>query len=271
MIQLKFHLDPITIVQQALGKPLSTPDDDSIYQNEAERSSLKAFLNHAKKLDFAAYTFFAGSADDLFMACAHVGIDLHQLGERIEIFLRKLTDDASFSPVLEACKKAKEKCENEWIKNYERSHHEMQELCGLSFQNPVDVYITHPQQKQGKNCDGKILWTARKSFPNYTTIYLWHEILHSYIEPLSKSELSERVAHSVIQLCVDNELRIRFNGGKYPPFEGHTYCEKTEHALLESWNDYLRNNSKNNSKNNTTTILDFQKQAEELESKREKQ
>ncbi len=262
MIELEFLIDPFTIVQQALGKPLSSAEDNSIFYNEAETRTLNTFIEKAKSLDFASYMFFAGSSDETVLACAYENIDLKQLSQRLGKFISDLIDDASFKPVLEACMKAREKVEVEWLSSYEKTSKEMELLTGLTFSKKIDVLITHPQQRQGKNCNGIILWTARSSFPNYTTIYLWHEIMHSFMKPLNESELSERVAHSVIQLCTDNELRVRLNGGTYPPFEGHAYCKATESALLKEWQVYLNSSNRN--------IIKFQKDAERIELKREK-
>ena len=261
MIELKFLIDPFTIAQQALGKPLSSPDDSSIYHDDEERHSLSTFLEKAKDLDFASYMFFAGSSDETLLACAYENIDLNQLSQRVGKYIGDLVDDACFKPVLEASQRAQEKVESEWLSNYDKTSKVMESLTGLNLSKKIDVLITHPQQRQGKNCDGTILWTARSSFPNYSTIYLWHEIMHSFVKPLDESALSERVTHSVIQLCTDNELRVRLNGGTYPPFEGHAYCEATESALLKEWHLYLDSNNRN--------IIKFQKNAEKIELRRE--
>ena len=45
--------------------------------------------------------------------------------------------------------------------------------------------------------------------------------------------------HALIQLITDNELRIRLNGGKYPPFEGHSTLTAEMSSLLPKWQEYL--------------------------------
>jgi|GEM_PF-1700321 len=50
--------------------------------------------------------------------------------------------------------------------------------------------------------------------------------------------------HAVIQLIADNELRIRLNGGHYPPFEGHTYLKRLMELIVPHWRKYLRAGNK---------------------------
>ena len=52
-----------------------------------------------------------------------------------------------------------------------------------------------------------ILWGHKEEYENYTTIYLWHEILHTYFD---KTDIS----HAIIQLITDCELQNRLNGKK---------------------------------------------------------
>ncbi len=118
-------------------------------------------------------------------------------------------------------------------KNYEASNHLIADIIGLSFSKNFTVYITHPSLKNGKSIsDGKIEWGHKEEWPNYTTIYLWHEILHSYLP-------HDDLSHAIIQLITDNELRILLNGGRYPPFEGHEDLFPIMKKLLPYWKRYI--------------------------------
>jgi hypothetical protein len=48
-----------------------------------------------------------------------------------------------------------------------------------------------------------------------------------------------------VQLLADNEMRIRLNGGSYPPFEGHEEHIAIMENLLPSWREYLQQPRKN--------------------------
>jgi hypothetical protein len=64
---------------------------------------------------------------------------------------------------------------------------------------------------------------------------MWHEILHFYwLKPKD-----ENLSHAIIELVTDNELRIRLNGGKYPPFVGHSWLEKIRRKIYPYWKKYL--------------------------------
>lgn len=61
------------------------------------------------------------------------------------------------------------------------------------------------------------MWGGLEMWPNYTTIYVWHEIFHSILpgQGLKTTDLD----HALIQLITDNELNARLNGFSYPPFD----------------------------------------------------
>ena len=79
----------------------------------------------------------------------------------------------------------------------------------------------------------KIGWGSWGHFQNYTTVYLWHEILHLIME-------LEDVSHAVNQMATDNELRIRLNKTSYPPLEGHDWLKPIMKKILPKWGDYLQ-------------------------------
>jgi hypothetical protein len=95
-----------------------------------------------------------------------------------------------------------------------------------------NVYIAHPGLKAGKNFGGNnIVWSHQNYWPNYNTVYIWHELLHSYFEKDDKS-------HALIELITDEEMRIKLNGGKYPPFVEHSFLNEVKLKNLNLWNEY---------------------------------
>jgi hypothetical protein len=171
----------------------------------------------------------------------------------IENYLDFLKKSKYFKKIYKQTKSYLNFCKKEWQKNYLKTIEIMTELTGINFSKENKkfiVYITHPSLKNGFNCrDGTITWGHNEDWQNYSVIYLWHEILHSYFE---LTDLN----HTLIELLTDNELRIRLNGGKYPPFEGHKGLEKLKYKILPYWKKYLKSKDKN--------IFEFKKSLEDI-------
>lgn len=87
----------------------------------------------------------------------------------------------------------------------------------------------------------RICWSYRSDFPHYNTIYMWHEIMHSYLPAVSSDG---KVEHAVIELLTDDEMRARFNNSIYPPFVGHEELKPLKENLLASWRKYLKSPQK---------------------------
>jgi hypothetical protein len=159
-----------------------------------------------------------------------------------ESYLKFLKKSKYFKKIYKQTKNYLNFCEKKWKRNYLKTIKIMNELTGIDFINEnkkFSVYITHPSLKNGRNFqDGTITWGHNEDWPNYTVVYLWHEILHSYF---SRNNLD----HAIIELLTDNELKIRLNGGKYPPFEGHFHLEELKFKILPYWRKYLKQENKN--------------------------
>jgi hypothetical protein len=160
----------------------------------------------------------------------------------IENYLDFLKKSKYFKKIYKQTKNYLNFCKKEWQKNYTKTIEIMTELTGIDFKKENKkfiVYITHPSLGHGRSFqDGTITWGHNEDWQNYSVIYLWHEILHSYFE------LSD-LDHALIELLTDNELRIRLNGGKYPPFIGHENLEKLKYKILPYWRKYLKSKNKN--------------------------
>jgi hypothetical protein len=143
-----------------------------------------------------------------------------------------------FRPVLERTKKYLDYVKNQWVGNLENSTKLMGEITGLNFDKKFNVYITHQYLKNGTQLGKqKIGFGHTEDWPNYYIVYLWHEILHSYF---GKSDLD----HALIELATDNELRVRMNGGQYPPLVGHEELKIIMEKVLPKWREYLRREKK---------------------------
>ena len=135
----------------------------------------------------------------------------------------------------------------QWEQNEKEAIKILEEISGLKIQiEPIDVFITHPNLRNGVNFPqfNAIGWGHSEDWQNYSTIYICHELMHILIHQKSKKEES-KLMHALIELLTDNELRIRLNKkGKY--FEegglaiGHPYFKKLEEEILPFWQDYLK-------------------------------
>jgi hypothetical protein len=129
--------------------------------------------------------------------------------------------------------------EREWIENIPILENLFKTLTGYTLNtDDITVYITHPSFKNGSYIgQGKIVWGNIDKFPNSASVYLCHEILHHY----TFGNLSP-ILHSLIELAIDNELRIRLNhNGKYFEY-GHDELRKLGKLILPYWKKALNEN-----------------------------
>ncbi|MBX9721948.1 MAG: hypothetical protein K2X81_11175 [Candidatus Obscuribacterales bacterium] len=232
--QITFKVDPLYVVYHIL---VNTSPDRFI--GNKCRPDIVDFQNLAWEKDQAAYKFLQHGVDP-YMIMDHD--DLSKLGKRAQDLLQVMANDPSFKPLHKETEEAMQKAKREWDEDFEKSSSIMRELTGIKFDEfkDIQVYISHPSQKNGLG-GLKIQWTYRQDFPHYNTVYLWHEILHSYIPSSEHGEGFVNAEHAVIELLADNELRCRLNGGAYPPFEGHKGIGSLREKLLPSWREYLKN------------------------------
>lgn len=172
------------------------------------------------------------------------GVDWNQ----VNIYLEDLEQSSQFKKIFDQTKKHLVFSQIEWENNLENTTKIINKLTGLDLDKTFQVYIAHLSMQIGQYFpENTIIWGHQEDFPNYTTIYLWHEILHSYLNN-SKDE------HALIQLIADNELRIYLNGGKYPPFSGHESLFPLMENLLPRWKNFVQ--SDNKSTNSLIHLLD---------------
>lgn len=141
--------------------------------------------------------------------------------------------------------------ENQWQKNEKEVFKIMQNLSGIkSPKEQITVYLTHPKLKNGRMILDRniILWGHSEDWKNYSTIYLCHELTHILTMNQCKNH---ELMHAIIELFIDNELRIRLNEkGKYfyenKMSIGHQYLRPLEKKILKYWKQYLNGKSGEN-------------------------
>ena len=251
MIKLNFIIEPTLLAYEVVRNIRRRPLESKKFDGEP-----------LSKLQMHAYRMDSDACDFWMSGLGESNIVEHNEAETVKNarkLLEEIVDDPLFKPVLAQSLEGLSLSREEWEQNYQKTAAIMSELTGISLDRDITVYMTHPLMANGSNYKGKIFWTYRLDFPNYNTIYLWHEIMHLFIRPENEKDNKGSAEHAVVQYLTDNELRVRLNGGSYPPFIGHDFLRSLETALLPAWREYLAQPHKD--------IYTFVKTAREVDSK----
>jgi len=162
--------------------------------------------------------------------------------EKLGLFLKTAKALPEYKQLLIETQNHLKEVKMEWEKNYTLTHAFMTSLAKIKFKKVMQVFITHPEVYQGRFLEGNdIAWGRKAEWPNYATVYLWHEILHSYMKFNART-------HSLIELMTDDALKTHLNGGTYPPFskDSHPALVETKTWIFEKyWKDYLKDPDQN--------------------------
>ncbi len=202
--------------------------DQSRFSSQEHREDIVAFQNFAWGASERCYDFIAGRLPpEQFFASGGTF-------EEVNAFLLQMEQSSEFGKIRKQTEEYFEFVRTQWERNYPQTSQAIQELTGLDLNKQVTVNVTHPSLRNGQYMgNDTIAWGHHEEWDNYSTVYLWHEILHSY---LNYTDLS----HAFIQLVTDNELRVRLNEGEtYPPFVGHENLIPLMDKLLPYWRVYL--------------------------------
>lgn len=228
-MKLSFLIDDNYLIAHTLASMNPRGFSSQEYKND-----IVAFQNFAWKKSETCYNFLvARFYPELWLGCK-----ADELLQFLPQYLDFLVQSASFKPILKQTEDYLRACEKQWNLNLKVTLTILRELTGLSFDETFTVFITHPTLRNGCYLgDNKIAWGHHEDWPNYTTIYLWHEILHSHF---ADTELD----HALISLLTDEELRSRLNHDVYPPFVTHKKLFPLMKKLLPSWRKYLVSKNK---------------------------
>jgi len=151
--------------------------------------------------------------------------------------------------------------ENQWNKNKIEALETIRKISGLRLPNKtIVILITHPKLKNGVAFPALniIGWGHPEEWKNYSIIYLCHELMHILV---GEEFANDKMMHAIIELLIDNELRIRLNKeGKY--FEkgiGHPALRKLERKIFPHWRKFLGEKVRNIK---TRNIIDFRRSLE---------
>lgn len=171
--------------------------------------------------------------------------EFRRIFQMTEKRINRLLTTQEFRRILKETEHYQEWVETEWKKNADRVLQTLSDITGLSFPDQtMTVFMTHPTLSNGMNIPEQrvICWGHSEDWRHYTVVYLCHEMLHIFAH---RKYTDEHVMHAIIELAVDNELRIRLNGrgqyfqeGRY--VVGHPALYKLEKRLLPFWKKYLK-------------------------------
>jgi len=207
------------------------------FSSKDQKSDIVALQNAAWKASELNYKFLAGSLFDNPIDVSKQFLE--SITRSIPEYLASLQASPEYAVIYKQTKEYLNGCEEQWSNNFEKTEKLVKSLTGIEFNDDFTVFITHPSLKNGRFIGNKtIVWGHHEDWPNYTTVYLWHEILHYYLG-------NTKVSHALIQFITDNELRVDLNSGTYPPFEGHHELFKVMEQSLSLWQNYLGSETKN--------------------------
>ena len=239
-MKLNFSINENYLIPHTLASMGANKFSSKKYQKE-----IVDFQNFAWGKSEKIYNLLVGrlSPEDVF--------DVENLVKEIPDFFKNLKKSNEYKKVLLRTQTYLLFCEKQWAKNYLTSSKTISDLTGFKLDKSFTVYITHPSLKNGHYLgNNKICWGHNEDWPNYVTIYLWHEILHSYFN-------NDDINHALIQFITDNELRIKLGDGKYPPFVGHENLFPLMKKLLPHWGQYLKEKQPRDFNKFRTKILEL--------------
>lgn len=167
---------------------------------------------------------------------------LNILQENLTKFFDTIILSDEFQIILEETNNFKNKCEIEWKANLDKTSKIINDLTGINFDIPIDVYVVHPciNQHGGARLPGNIVLLGFDSdYHDSITISLWHDILYKYLKS------NDHIAQAVIELVTYGELRYRLNGIKYPPvIDGKQSLDEIRKSIYPTWIQYLKSDKK---------------------------
>jgi hypothetical protein len=208
------------------------------FSSKKFNNDIESFQNYAWSKSKVFYDFLAGRPipGDLNNK------NLSTLAKGLQKYLEIIKKSKEYGKILLQTQNYLKFCKTQWENNFQRTSKIIKDLTGFKFKNErFIIYVTHPSLRNGVSLGGnKIAFGNTEDWRNYSTVYLWHEILHSKIP----FDGYASIGHAIIDLVADEELRISLNGGYYPPFIGNPDYSKLKKQILPYWKKYLVSDKK---------------------------
>lgn len=229
-VEVNFSISDDYLIVQTLSNTRNFSSDE-------HKADIVAFQNFAWEKSEQLYRLLTGREE--FTSLLASGTNLSEITKELEVYMSNLKSSRQYQVILNQTQEYLTFCKKEWEENLEKSSQVIKELTQFDLDKKFDVLITHPSLANGRYHGNNVIgWGHHEEWSNYAVVYLWHEILHSFFQP-------GQLDHALIQLIADQELRVRLNGGSYPPFIGHEELLLLMEKLLPSWQEYLKEPNKN--------------------------
>lgn len=216
-----------------IANTLASSSEDFVV--EAYTEDIIVFQNKAWEINKIGYELLAG------MTFPHQAFSVapEEAGHEAKKLIDELIETSEYLKVKEQAELRCDQVQSEWKANLAKSTEALLEITGIDFsRDNYQVFVTHPSIRQGRYLgNNQIAWGGQDHGENYSTIYIWHEILHAD----DKLGTDCRVKHAIIELVTDIELRKKLNNQEHPPFQGHSDLDGIRDALLDDWRTYLKN------------------------------
>ncbi len=208
--------------------------EPEMFSSNLYKKDIIAFQDYAWNKSQKCYNFLIGRHSPWDLTVSNI----KNLSKELNLFIKNIKKSKYYKKIFLQTQRYLKFCKRQWSKNHTMAIKLLNELTDFDFNKTFIVYITHPSLKNGRYLgDNRIVWGHKEEWPNYTTVYLCHEMLHSYFDHTP-------ISHSIIELISDEELRARLNKGKYPPFIGHNSLVKLKNKILPYWKKYVKKGSK---------------------------
>ncbi|HVZ12796.1 MAG TPA: hypothetical protein VG965_07255 [Patescibacteria group bacterium] len=186
-----------------------------------------ALQNFAWSLSKSAYNFVSGRAPGEFFA---LGGTLDEATN----FMQQVEESDEFQKIRQQTEDYMAKIKSQWEQNYPQASDFVKKLTGLDLNKQVNIYVTHPGLNNGKYLGSdNITFGHNEDWNNYSTVYLWHEVLHSYLD-------NTALNHALIQFVTDNELRKKLNNeSDSSPLIGHEELLLLMEKMTPRWQSYM--------------------------------
>jgi len=185
------------------------------------------FANHIWERSPGLFYFMSGQPEaSLYLKQNR----LSPIAQQADRLLRKTMSTPQVQRLVKETENYRKSVESQMENNQHRASSIVQDLFGRKLPSKtVTVFLTHPNLNNGMTVDGNVIvWGHPEEYPNYSTVYIFHEAMHIITKHDDSPEM-----HAAIELLTDNELRIRLNGtGKYFDFPGHGELQQLERAML---------------------------------------